>query len=199
MKQRSNFRSQWGIPLWLALRGAGIGSNPSKSKVETITEMGVATRVYSAKYIWMEILAYRFVRRHKKILAADSWLLVKKIQDRHGSNRYFMDRIPESGLSIGYLVAVDGLECVSATGHSNAYERDYAVVEAARYRKEKLAIQEKKRKQPDKETREAMILAWEASELVKAKERKSRIKPKTKSAIRLEQWRMQNEQARSAA
>ena len=194
MESNGKFHQYWDIPLWLALKGSGLGKSSKESRIMTILENGFAKKVYPSRYMWMELLAYRVVRRYK-ILAADSYELVRAIMKRYRHNRTFMERIPDGDLAIGFLVPNDSLEMVSATAESTPMNPSPVVAEAARYRMAKLKSLSRKMNQLDSETRQAMILAWETSFLLGRKENDAKIKQKTRGAIALEQWRLGNEQS----
>lgn len=168
---KRKFLADWGVPLFVALRGAACGK--ANSKIETILRRQSANKT-SAKYHWMTEVCYRYLRRNKNsVLAAYANDFRNVFSKRYGATSYFYEAMPSSDTAIGFLAANDKLQSVTATAVSTLEKPDIKVVKAAAFRGEKLYRLMKKKDGVSGDALNAQIIAWELSVFLKLKEREN--------------------------
>lgn len=116
---------------------------------------------WGPKWVWMNELACRYVRRYR-VLAAFSDKLYRRIIDRYGKSQGFSIPMPHS--AVGYLVYDPESDDVTSTGmvgkNRNNPEHTH-VINGASYRERKLEALMKKKTKPEGLLLEAWILKTE--------------------------------------
>lgn len=149
------------LPLYLSIRCSDpVDGSKIKGYQEWRWRNHSATE-WGPKWVWMNELVCRYVRRHR-VLAAFSDKLYRRIIDKYGKSQSFSMPMPHR--AIGYLVYDPCLNHVTSTGMigKSMYDPEHThVINGASYRERKLEALMKKKTKPEGLLLEAWILKTE--------------------------------------